>query len=318
MKNILVMAGTGIGLFVATAVGLLGMQGRLNYEGTRGIPLLANFFAEPESIPGEGVEVQGGEQKSEEKPVVDLLSNNDGLEVVHEKVSIDGTEPGAESENGSAHGEGQASTAVVDQHQEKRLIERARESLEPSPREEWMMQNKAARGESGVFFSFPKMESSLTVDEINEIYRHAKLSEEEVQRRIKELDERELRLSQRERDVQDRASALSDRILEIQRMETDLQDKVKDFQSKVLLVTRSQEQDLKPFADRLAALDPSKAAEIVRAYWETEAGRLKISMALKIMDRDVANTILSDMEVQEIKDILDSLLKVHRESEGEK
>lgn len=47
MKNILVMAVAGIGLFAGTSVGLLAAQGRLNYEGTRGIPLLSMLFSEP-------------------------------------------------------------------------------------------------------------------------------------------------------------------------------------------------------------------------------------------------------------------------------
>lgn len=316
MKNILVMAGTGIGLFVATAVGFLGMQGRLNYEGTRGIPLLADFFVAPEVPLEQGDEGQDAGHEVEQRPTVDLLDSNDGIQVIHDTVNID--EDGGGGHSAATEEEGGESNEGVNHSHESRQLNRARESLQPSPRDEWLLQNESARGTSGVFFSFPRMESSLTVKEINEIYRHAKATEDEVERRIEELDERELRLSQRERDVQDRADVLSDRIRDILGMERDLQDKVTEFEAKVLLVSRSQEEDLKPFADSLSAFDPKKAAEIVRSMWETEAGRLKISMVLKIMDPDVQNAILADMNVQEIRDILDNLLKVHREAGGTK
>ena len=37
----------GTSLFGSTVVGLLAVQGRLNFDGTRGVPMLESFFAEP-------------------------------------------------------------------------------------------------------------------------------------------------------------------------------------------------------------------------------------------------------------------------------
>ncbi len=59
MKNILLMTGVGVGLFCATVVGVLGGQGRLNYEGTKGVPILSMFFSPPP--PAEGEEGEHGE-----------------------------------------------------------------------------------------------------------------------------------------------------------------------------------------------------------------------------------------------------------------
>jgi DNA-directed RNA polymerase subunit F len=61
MKNILVMVAVGVALCCVTVGGLLGAQGRLNYEGTRNIPLLNTLFtpptprADPEEKPHSGV-----------------------------------------------------------------------------------------------------------------------------------------------------------------------------------------------------------------------------------------------------------------------
>lgn len=323
MKNIIVMAGTGIGLFVATAVGMLGIQGRLNYEGTRGIPVLSNFFAAPEESADEGHDgenaghaaEQDDAHDPEEAVQVDLLSQSDGIQVVHKSMSPDGEGEGGGHEPAAEPGQDPAAGESA-HGQPGQNADRGRQALEPTPREVWQEQSQAVRGNPGQFFGFPSMESPLTVKEINDIYRHAKASQVEVARRLEDLDQREVQLRQRERDVQDRAADLSDRILQIKRMEQELQDKVLDFNSKVLLVSKSREEDLKPIADRLASFDPAKAAELVRAYWETEAGKLKISMVLKIMDTEAANAILADMKVEEIKDIIDNLLKVHQESEG--
>lgn len=320
MKNILVMAGTGVGLFTATVVGLLGMQGRLNYEGTRGLPLISGFFSAPEKSAEEpAVDAATGEDgappadKPEEK--VDLLGSGSGVKITERSVSFDDT---AKEEGGAAEAETPGSPRPAGETEAVQPQEPADLIPKPSPREEWMQQEQSSRGKAGQFFQFPQMETSLTVDEINEIYRYAKQAQDAADKRLDALDEREKKLEQRERDVQDRGKALTGQILEIQRMERELQDKVEEFEAKVLLVSKSKEQDLKPYADSLATFEPDKAAEIVRNMWETESGRLRISMVLKIMDPDVSNAILSEMEVTEIKEILDNLLKVHREKAGGK
>ncbi|MHC5062354.1 MAG: MotE family protein [Planctomycetota bacterium] len=311
MKNILVMAGTGVGLFTATVVGLLGMQGRLNYEGTRGLPLISSLFSAPEEQPqepaaeGDAAEDESQAADTPEDPKVDLLGAGSGVKITERSVSFD-------DEAGKESGDKKPPTGEESEQTKKQDKAKALQA-KPSPREEWMRQEQSARGKAGEFFKFPQMETSLTVEEINEIYRYAKQAQEAADRRLNALDEREKKLEQRERDVQDRGKALSGQILEIQRMERELQDKVAEFEGKVLLISKSKEQDLQPYADSLAAFEPDKAAEIVRNMWETESGRLRISMVLKIMDPEVANTILSELEVTEIKDILDNLLKVHRE-----
>ncbi len=47
MKHWLGVSAAGLGLFLLTVLGLLAAQGRLDYEGTRGVPVLSWFFAEP-------------------------------------------------------------------------------------------------------------------------------------------------------------------------------------------------------------------------------------------------------------------------------
>ena len=51
MRNLLVMGAVGAALVCVTVGGLLGAQGRLNYEGTRHIPLLNSLFSAPEEAP---------------------------------------------------------------------------------------------------------------------------------------------------------------------------------------------------------------------------------------------------------------------------
>ena len=49
MRNVLIMVGTAVALFAATVIGMLGLLGRLNHEGTAGIPLISALFP-PEEI----------------------------------------------------------------------------------------------------------------------------------------------------------------------------------------------------------------------------------------------------------------------------
>ncbi len=46
MKQWLAIAGLGVGLFAVAIVGTLAIQGRLDHDGTRGIPLLEQLFAD--------------------------------------------------------------------------------------------------------------------------------------------------------------------------------------------------------------------------------------------------------------------------------
>lgn len=53
MKKPLVLGVGGVALFAGTVLGTLGLQGRLNHEGTQGIPVLSSFFpAAPQTDPG--------------------------------------------------------------------------------------------------------------------------------------------------------------------------------------------------------------------------------------------------------------------------
>src|SRR5262245_55140260 len=47
MKSLLLMMLAGSGLFVGTTVGLLALQGRLNWSGAQGVPLLQSMFDVP-------------------------------------------------------------------------------------------------------------------------------------------------------------------------------------------------------------------------------------------------------------------------------
>ena len=63
MKNILLMVATGVGLFVATMFGLLAAQGRLNYEGTKSIPVLNSLFSKPPEDPNKDPKADGKDAK---------------------------------------------------------------------------------------------------------------------------------------------------------------------------------------------------------------------------------------------------------------
>lgn len=52
MKHWAGVVAAGLGLFLMTVLGLLAAQGRLDYEGTRGVPVLSWFFAAPDKTEG--------------------------------------------------------------------------------------------------------------------------------------------------------------------------------------------------------------------------------------------------------------------------
>ena len=68
MKKPLVLGVGGVALFAGTVLGMLALQGRLNHEGTQGIPVLSSFFpAAPQPDPGH--EPSGKNDKSDKNVV---------------------------------------------------------------------------------------------------------------------------------------------------------------------------------------------------------------------------------------------------------
>lgn len=329
MKNILVMGGAGLGLFLGTIVGLLAAQGRLNHEGTKGIPVLHSLFPAPPEEHGEGEEgADGGHgdsghaEDTHAAPAGETDSHGKELTVsepgkskmafrtgdsIHEPAGGGGGGGGGHgADDAGAHGED-------DGHDTE--TRRNRDALLTPPDEDWKEQKIARQGQPGSFFTFPSMEASLDVDEINEIHRKAKQMLEDSKERSTALDARESDLRRREKEVEDRYEALSSLMQEIQAGEKSLQKKIKDFEDKVLLVSKSEEADLKHYAQQLASFEAEQAAGFIKLLWETEAGRTRASKVLRLMTIEESNAILQSLDVTAIRDILENMLKVHIEQD---
>ncbi len=95
MKNLIVMGATGAGLFCATVAGLLGVQGRLNYEGTKNIPVLNSLFTAP--LPS--ADGEAGEDGDHPKTAAGQTDDHAGGTKGHEK-------PGDEEHGDESHGDG--------------------------------------------------------------------------------------------------------------------------------------------------------------------------------------------------------------------
>ena len=105
MKSVLLMTLAGTSLFGGTVVGLLAVQGRLNFDGTRGVPVLESLFAEPAETESEDSHVTPA---GEEHPRLEGL----GREPRTAEQGVD-----AREQNVRPHGLGQV---VVDPGVERR------------------------------------------------------------------------------------------------------------------------------------------------------------------------------------------------------
>lgn len=352
MKNILVMAVAGIGLFAATAVGLLAAQGRLNYEGTRGIPLLSMLFSEPPKKDGKAGEgdAKGAEHGKEDQGKEGVKEKEHGEPKAPDERSklVKSDEPlpfrkagsilnppkegeggghgGGEKPKGGEHGapeSGHGSEAAkAEEHgsaEKETQGEGAKghgegEAQKPT---EWQQKVDDLMGEGqyrrGRLFQFQRLEGGMSSDELNEILKRAQKMQTDLENREKAIERRKQELDARETDIRDRQKAVADKLVEIQNERAKLEREVEDFHKTVLLIRHDEEKGFQDLARTLASFEPKKSADILLEMWQTEEGQVKALKILTVMDPEPADAIVGEFQTKQIRDFLEKRLKVIRQ-----
>jgi len=335
MKNILVMAAAGIGLFVATAVGLLAAQGRLDYEGTRGIPGLSLLFSEPAKKDPKAADKGHGDTKEKDKgepgqghgepPAKDerskLLKGDEPLPF-RKAGSI--LNPPKEGEGGGQHGKPAEHGAQAPKDSEHGETKEKPEPTEQDPGHgeakkptEWQQKMDDLMGEGqyrrGRLFQFQRLEGGMSQDELNEILKRVQKMQTDLENSQRAIDKRKQELDSRENDIRDRQKAVADKLVEIQNERAKLEREVEEFHKTVLLIRGDELKGFQDLARTLASFEPRRAADILLEFWQTEEGQVKALKILTVMEPEPADAIVGEFQTKQVKDFLEKRLKVIRE-----
>lgn len=314
MKNLLVMIGAGLGLFAATVVGLLGAQGRLSWEGTKGIPLLHALFepppghAETSAEPAAG---GAGNEHGEPTPGVQL----DGLGKEERRQYRLGPDIGKVETEGPKKLEapaegGEPPAGDGDVAQEPH----AADSEFRAKTETLLGQGQYTRGK---LFDFPRIKARMSVEDMNRILDQAKAEKEAAERDRAVLAQRATELDARESDLRDREQRILEQMRSIEQTRTQLNERIEAFHAQVILVDKQQAVDLEVDAATLAAFEPQRASALLLEWWKrSEADQIKVVKILSVMEADAANAILQTMEVPQAREILDKRAQVIRVDQG--
>ncbi|HLU39045.1 MAG TPA: hypothetical protein VK081_06645 [Planctomycetota bacterium] len=322
MKKVLMLACSSIVLFVATIVGLLALQGRLDYEGTRGIPVLSAFFAppptpEPAPSPAKDRTSRPAADPGlgREKP----LPYRQGTPLF---AGDGGAAPAANREGASGEPEGGSAEAAARAPADAGASPAPNGEVAPAPLAdaegaEWRAKVDSVMGQGqyrpGRLWSFPQIEAGIGVDELNDILRRAREERAAVERERSALERQRTELAARERDVADRQDAVLEKLREVEQLRAKLQAEIDEFHATVLLIRQDETAGLQAVAKTLGAVEARNAAAVFKKWWETEEGQTRALKIWTVMDADAANAILGELDVETIRQVLEKRLKVARQ-----
>ena len=250
MREGLAMAGLGVGLFVAALGGTLAVQGRLNGDGLRSVPVLSWFT-------GDG-EADGDAARSD----------------------------------------------------------RTTEAVPTSARRAGAQPQGATPGSAELpgLFEFPKLDSGMTVDDLERVFQQATAARTEAEQERALVATEVQALETRQRDIEDRESAIAQKMLDVDRERERLERRIEEFERQVLLVERDEIRALRDYGRSLAAFAPERAAAIVKQEWETDVGRKRIARVLALMEAGDADSIVAALPDERLREVLLERMKVVVES----
>jgi hypothetical protein len=336
MKKLLVRTGIAGALFAGTVLAMLAAQGRLNHEGTQGIPLLSSFFPAPPH--DEGKTHADGAQDSahaadEHAPPArstglgkeEELPYRQGTSVRQTAEAPKGGHGGGKAEHGAdakpadkAHGEPVHQEASGDAHQASGdAHDKAGNHAAAESPADWKAKIDTVLGQGqyrpGRLWNFPQMEAGMTPDELNEILRRARQERSAIDHDRSVLLQQRRELEARERDVADRQDAVLEKLREVEQLRAKLQAEIDEFHSTVLLIRQDEVSGLQAVAKTLAGVEAKSAAAVIKKWWETDEGQTRALKIWSVMDPDAGQAILAEMDIEMIRQVLEKRLKVVRE-----
>jgi hypothetical protein len=315
VKALALMVLTGVGLFTGTVAGLLAAQGRLNHEGTRGLPLVHALFPAPKAEPVTAAEQVKGPAPDVEPRLAGLgrepeLPRELGPEVELESAMAEGR--ALESTAGENPGSAEHATAA-DAGSAPAAPHAPGDTGFAQRVDSLMAQGQYRRGK---LFEFPQLASGMSVAEIDEILASAQELRQALERQREALDQREAELAAREADLEDRERAVLERMREVLQHRGELEEQVAAFRRSYSLVASNEAAELQSYAETLSALPAEKSSQIILRYWQTEDGADKAVKILKLMEKDPRDELFNLLTAEQTQAILDRLARTVVEPAG--
>ncbi|HEX5054022.1 MAG TPA: hypothetical protein VFZ65_19745 [Planctomycetota bacterium] len=336
MKSLIVKVVVGLVLFAGSLVGALAATGRLNHEGTAGIPLLASFFPappKPEGTKGDGAQPVDASHSGAAEPRDASQGAADEPPGPQEpgdgaprkaKIGRSLVEPEAKPGAHGGGGEGDAPGAARETEDKTAAdkapaaaVEAAAGDSLPSidfQRLAQALDNGRVQYKPGEYFKFNGMPAGLTAEQINEAWQRVQGALAEIERRKTALALREQELQELADDVARRQHELGRERTEIENEHQRLDARIQKFQEQVKLVRSDEAVALKRNALTLASFEPEKAAELVLEQWKTERGQDEVLRLLEFMDKDAVNEMLKVMPTATVQDLMKKRLRVVKEA----
>ncbi len=336
MIKLIVNIVAGIGLFAGSAVGVLAVTGRLNHEGTQGLPLISAFFAAPPPEAGGDGNGEPGKENGKDAGRTDghgtaagsaqdpAAQGPDQPSLKKGRSVFETEKPAGDGGHGAPPADPHG-TAPADPHAAQGPEAKAPQGL-PKTQDgatqqeqdfQKMGQNLANdRGNAyspGNYFRFDGLPAGITPEKLNEAWERVQQQIADIQKRNAAIDQREADLRILEQDIARRQTEIAAERTRVETMQKDLEGRIAAFQQQVKMVRLDEVAGLKRNAATLASFSPAKAAELVQENWRSEAGQDLMLKTLEVMDKDKANGILGALPNGMVRDVLERRLRVVRE-----
>ena len=333
MKTKILIPVVSVVLFATSMVGLLAVQGRLNYEGTRGVPIVSMFFKKPPEKDGEhkdgehkaGEAKDGGAQDGEHKgaepgkdgepakagvtggdehgtnptPTADAAKDGHG-ETPKTGDAGHGEPARPETHGDSGKPDAHGAPPPAGGHEDKPQDGHGK-AEEPSPQ----------AGKLPATFLYPPVQSRMTAEELMAAAAQIDEKRRKLDQERAQLEFEREALAVRERDVEDRRKQVRNDMALVQSKSDELEKRIKDFESQTALLKRQEQKNFKEQAEKLALMDPKRASEyLVEFGAEGEDRAVKL---LASMDAESAAKILESMDPKRGARLLERGLKLVRE-----
>ncbi len=325
MKKILIMAGVGVALFAGTVFGLLWAGGRLNYKGTRGIPLVNGLFEAPPKTPEELAK----EEEEIAKKAAEGHGDGHGAGSHKEFGPLDGPskiKPVADS--GGGHGGGHGAPAA-DSHAAGPVPTVVKETGGLGA---WYASSlpedlrSIERHFPGAFFAFKRQESVMDASDLEDLRQYIEGEEKRLETAESALAGREDELSREEKRIEEKWAKVTAGLGSIESDQMELNNAIDEFNDRRLNLEKDgRNAALKLYAEDLGRLvenDSQKARDLIVDVWNDKKAlhdpKQMMIQIFDLMGADSFNQILGEMDVKMIQDVMNDRVEFRNENERKK
>lgn len=354
MKGLVVNVLVGVGLFAGALVGGLMATGRWNHEGVANIPVLNGMFPAPpegeaadghgdaaktagadahgapadastaahDAAPTDGSHAQDP-QKPQDPPLAPLKR---GRSITQKDEPAGGGGHGEAPKEGhgeapkEGHGEKPAAHGTEPPKTDHAATEHGDASHGSVPEKDFahlssqLKQEPDIRYSPGAYFRFDGMPAGVTPDQLNDAWKKVQEAAGELERRSKALDLREQELREFSDDIARRQTEVGKERAEVEATQRRLDERIEQFQDQIKLIKNDEIASLQKNAKSYEIFEPSKAAELIKDQWKTDAGQVEMLKMMEFMSKETVDQILAAMPNELVLDVMAKRRKISRET----